>query len=119
MDLLRAFAIEVNRTDGVVGNGIVDDADAVLLANAEHVEVPRVRGERDGQVVELLSILVYVDVEPAPLPVADVVEVRVSVEAGQAEVCRRLLLLECVVAAVGLVVACNFATISYWIAARK
>jgi hypothetical protein len=105
MHLLGALAVEVHRADGVVGDGVVDDADAVLLADAEDVEVPGVRRKRHLQVVELLSVLVDVDVEPAPLAVADVVEVGVAVETRQAEVDCRLLLLERVVAAVGLVKA--------------
>jgi hypothetical protein len=104
--LLGALAVEVDGADGVVGDGVVDDADAVLLADAEDVEVPGVGGQRDGEVVELLAVLVDVDVEPAPLAVADVVEVGVAVEAREAEVDRRLLLLERVVAAIGLVKAC-------------
>ena len=107
MHLLRSFAKEVHRSDGVVGDGVVDDADAVLLADAEHVEVPGVCRERNGQVVELLAVLVNVHIEPAPLAVANVVEVGVAVEAGQAEVGGGLLLLQRVVPAVGFVVACE------------
>ncbi len=107
MHLLRAFAVEMHWPDGVIGDRVVDDADAVLLADAEDVEVPGVRGERHVEIVELLAILVDVDVEPAPLPVPDVVEVGVAVEPREAEVGGRLLLLQGIVAAVRLVVACT------------
>ena len=85
MHLGRRLAVEVDRADGVEGLGLVEDGDAVLLADAEHVEVPPVRGERDVPHYELLPVLVYVLVEPAPLPVTDVVKVGVSVEPGQSE----------------------------------
>ena len=81
----RRLAVEVDGADGVEGLGLVEDGDAVLLADAEHVEVPPVRGERDVPHDELLPVLVYVLVEPAPLPVTDVVKVGVSVEPGQSE----------------------------------
>ena len=81
----RRLAVEVDRADGVEGLGLVEDGDAVLLADAEHVEVPPVRGQGDVPHDELLPVLVYVLVEPAPLPITDVVKVGVSVESGQSE----------------------------------
>ena len=81
----RRLAVEVDRADGVEGLGLVEDGDAVLLADAEHVEVPPIRGQRDVPHDELLPVLVYVLVEPAPLPITDVVKVGVSVEPGQSE----------------------------------
>ena len=85
MHLGRRLAVEVNGADGVEGFWLVQDGDAVLFADAEHVEVPSVGGEGDVPHDELLPVLVYVLVEPAPLPVTDVVKVGVSVEPGQSE----------------------------------
>ena len=45
------------------------------LAHAEDVEVEVVRGLREGEVDELLAVLVDVGRDPAPVAVADVVKV--------------------------------------------
>ena len=72
----------MDRADRVEGDRVVDESDAVLLADAEDVKVPAVGGQRHVEVDELLPVLVYVDREPAPLAVlvSDVEVVRVAVE---------------------------------------
>ena len=73
MDLLGPLAVEVDRPDGAEGDGVVQQADAVVLGDGEHVEVPVVGRPGDGQVVELLAVLVNVLRQPAPVAVAVVV----------------------------------------------
>ena len=81
MHRLGSLAVKVDRADRVEGDRVVDESDAVLLADAEDVEVPAVGGQRHVEVDELLPVLVYVDREPAPLAVlvSDVEVVRVAV----------------------------------------
>ena len=59
--------------NGVIGDRLVNDSNAVLLANGEYVEEPVVRGQRDVQIVKLLFVLVNVHGEPAPVAVPVVV----------------------------------------------
>ena len=79
MDGVRSLAEEVDWTDGVKGDGVVDDPDAVGLGDGEDVEEPLVGGEGDLANNELLTILVNVGVKPSPFTVVDIIEVRIPV----------------------------------------
>ena len=91
MDLFGSLAGEVDRPYGGEGNGLVQQANAILLAYAEHIEEPDISCKRDFKVVELLAVLVDVGRNPAPVAIPDVIVVDVTVEAGEAEPLRLLL----------------------------
>ena len=73
--LCGRLAVEVEGPLGAELDRLVEEADAVVLADAEDAEVPVVGGEGDVQVVELLAVLVDVGRHPAPVPVVVVVVV--------------------------------------------
>lgn len=85
MDLAGPLAVEVDWSLWGEGNGLIQQANAILFADAKHVEEPVIRREGDVEVVELLAVLVNVGRDPAPVAVPIVVVVDVAVESGEAE----------------------------------
>ena len=71
----RGFTIEVDWARGAVGGRPIHNPDAVLLAQAEDVEVEVVRCLRQLHRQELFPVLVNVGVHPTPVAVVNVVKV--------------------------------------------